>query len=102
MVDFIDIAESSRFVIDRFLRESDDDFVNLETNVGSSPLSQETKTQPANGNFLNALVNEESYMVTSTRPFLSKSAEAELYLLATNFLVRCHRRLRRRRRRCFL
>merc|ERR1719162_749790 len=42
-----------------------------------------------NDNILNAFVNEDesSYTVTSTSPFLSKSAEVELYLLATNFLL---------------
>ena len=91
MGDFIDLVESSRWVIDRFLSgQESDDFANLETGVsmGDMTLSQQQQTemQPnasTNDNILNAFVNEDttSYTATSTSPFLSKSAEAELYLL---------------------
>jgi hypothetical protein len=95
MADFIDIVESSRWLIDRFLSSTEnDDFVNLESGSTSAAALQ-TEIQSAassntNDNILNALVNEDniSYTATSPSPFLSKSAEAELYLLATNFLVR--------------
>ena len=91
MADFIDIVESSRWLIDRVLSSQEsDDFVNLEagTSLSSSSSQQTPITAPGNDNILNALVNDESYTNASTSPFLSKSAEAELYLLATNFLVR--------------
>jgi hypothetical protein len=95
MADFIDIVESSRWLIDRVLSSNEnDDFVNLES-VSTSAAAQQTEIQSAassntNDNILNVLVNEDniSYTATSPSPFLSKSAEAELYLLATNFLVR--------------
>ena len=95
MADFIDIVETSRWLIDRVLSSNEnDDFVNLES-VSTSAAAQQTEIQSAassntNDNILNALVNEDniSYTATSPSPFLSKSAEAELYLLATNFLVR--------------
>jgi hypothetical protein len=95
MADFIDIVESSRWLIDRVLSSNEnDDFVNLES-VSTSAAAQQTEIQAAassntNDNILNVLVNEDniSYTATSPSPFLSKSAEAELYLLATNFLVR--------------
>ena len=95
MADFIDIVESSRWLIDRVLSSNEnDDFVNLES-VSTSAAAQQTEIQSAassntNDNILNALVNEDniSYTATSPSPYLSKSAEAELYLLATNFLVR--------------
>ena len=96
MADFIDIVESSRWLIDRVLSSNEnDDFVNLESVSTSAAAAQQTEIQSAassntNDNILNALVNEDniSYTATSPSPFLSKSAEAELYLLATNFLVR--------------
>ena len=86
MADFFDIVEGNRWVINRFLSSSEsDDFVNL----GTESIAESTaSTATPNDNILHALVNDESsYTVTSTSPFLSKSAEVELYLLATNFLV---------------
>ncbi|MGK3738722.1 MAG: hypothetical protein ACI90V_005569 [Bacillariaceae sp.] len=99
MADFIDIVESSRWLIDRVLSsQENDDFANLES--GSTSAQQTTEIQSAassntNDNILNAFVNEDniSYTATSPSPFLSKSAEAELYLLATNFLVRIQIRI---------
>merc|ERR1719343_1647661 len=84
MADFIDVVESSRWLVDRALSSSgDDDFVNLETETHAAASSVDP-----NDNILHALVNDESYYTsTSTSPFLSKSAEVELYLLATNFLL---------------
>jgi len=85
MADFLDLAETSRWLIDRALEGSSDDFANLETEAAQqvAPVAAS-----ANDNILNALVDDESYYTSqSTSPFLSKSAEAELYLLATNFLL---------------
>mmetsp|Transcript_11640 Transcript_11640/g.29449 ORF Transcript_11640/g.29449 Transcript_11640/m.29449 type:complete len:546 (+) Transcript_11640:87-1724(+) len=84
MADFIDIVDSSRWLIERALRTYEsDDFVNLETE--SSPA---TVAAPPNDSILGALVNDESsYADPATKPFLSQSAEVELYLLATNFLL---------------
>jgi len=86
MADFFDIVEGNRWVINRFLSSSEsDDFVNIGTE--STAYSVASAATP-NDNILHALVNDESsYTVTSTSPFLSKSAEVELYLLATNFLL---------------
>jgi adenosine 3'-phospho 5'-phosphosulfate transporter B2 len=86
MADFIDIVESSRWLVDRALSSSEnDDFVNLET---QSKTYHAASDVDQNDNILHALVNDESYYTsTSTSPFLSKSAEVELYLLATNFLL---------------
>ena len=87
MADFIDIVQSSRWMIDRALSASDnDDFVNLEIKSVMAPTA--AFPAPPNDNILHALVNDESsYTSASTSPFLSQSAEVELYLLATNFLV---------------
>ena len=89
MADFIDIAETSSWLIKRALRSTsgDDDFVNLEIRTPSSATA--ASLAPASDNILNSLVNDgSSYTTTAARPFLSQSAEVELYLLATNFLVR--------------
>jgi hypothetical protein len=84
MADFIDIVESSRWLIDRALSSSiNDDFVNLGTKSIENPAAPAV----SNDNILTALVSDGSSYTTSTSPFLSKSAEVELYLLATNFLV---------------
>ncbi|VEU38801.1 unnamed protein product [Pseudo-nitzschia multistriata] len=85
MADFIELVESSRWLIDRALSSQEsDDFLNLETEQYQAA----APAAVANDNILHALVNDEStYTSESTSPFLSKSAEAELYLLATNFLV---------------
>jgi len=85
MADFIDIVESSRWLIDRALSSSNnDDFVNLGTKSIEDPAAA---AAVSNDNILTALVSDGSSYTTSTSPFLSKSAEVELYLLATNFLL---------------
>jgi hypothetical protein len=85
MADFIDIVESSRWLIDRALSSSNnDDFINLGTKSIEDPA---VAAAVSNDNILHALVSDGSSYATSTSPFLSKSAEVELYLLATNFLV---------------
>jgi UAA transporter family len=95
MVDFVDLAESSRWLIDRVLRSQDDDFVNLEAasdgatpfEAGAGAAAAAAKTSPTSDNILTSIVYEDGYTATATLPLLSKSAEAELYLLATNFLL---------------
>lgn len=74
MVDFLDLATSSRWLIERALSQQDDDFAQLDVSSSSAA----SPTLPDDG---------YSYGATETRPVLSKSAEAELYLLATNFLL---------------
>mmetsp|Transcript_6400 Transcript_6400/g.15169 ORF Transcript_6400/g.15169 Transcript_6400/m.15169 type:complete len:554 (-) Transcript_6400:98-1759(-) len=90
MADFIDVVESSRWLIERALGGGDsDDFVNLEIKSGSTAelvAAAAVPVEASNDNILHALVNDESSYTTAS-PFLSKSAEIELYLLATNFLL---------------
>ena len=97
MADFIDVVESSRWLIERALGGGDsDDFVNLEIKSGSTAelvAAAAVPVEASNDNILHALVNDESSYTTAS-PFLSKSAEIELYLLATNFLVRMSCRCR--------
>mmetsp|Transcript_96543 Transcript_96543/g.144469 ORF Transcript_96543/g.144469 Transcript_96543/m.144469 type:complete len:532 (+) Transcript_96543:99-1694(+) len=75
MTDFIELASSSRWLLDRVLGE-DDDFVKLEHHDGPST---------PDDSILYAMPYSDE--AAGPRPFLSKSAEAELYLLATNFLL---------------
>ena len=84
----MDIADTSRWLLERALKTYDDndDFVNLE--VKSTHVAESVAAP--NDSILTALVNDEtSYTDAATRPFLTQSAEVELYLLATNFLVSC-------------
>ena len=94
MVDFIELANGSRWLIDRALssnNNNDDDFTRLE-NIGGGGIQQ------PDDSILNSMsypTSETSGITTGsgnggdwrTQPFLSKSAEAELYMLATNFLL---------------
>ena len=82
MVDFLELASTSRWLIDRALRDQDDDIVQLQVPSSGAP--------PENDSILYQMQEQEDvayYGDAGTRPFLSKSAEAELYLLATNFLL---------------
>ena len=72
MFDFVEIATSSRRLIARALAE-DDDFTNIENEVTKATVLDQ--------------VTSESFSYTDSPPLLSKTAEAELYLLATNFLL---------------
>ena len=87
MADFIQLAESSRWVLNRILSSSSstetDDFVNLATT---------TATTTMGGGRSDSVYNDgnRAYDAATTTtslppppPFLSKSAEAELYLLGT-------------------
>lgn len=113
MADFVELAQSSRWLLERVLsvqQDDNDDFVNLEMNANAGSASaaatlaahQQQQQQASsfyggsssngngnNDNLLYALYDTEdgTYTSTTTRPLLSKSAEAELYLLATNFLL---------------
>ena len=96
MVDFVDLADTSRWLLERALKggqEESDDFVNLEmdtANTGSSSSGSGSGSGGSNDGILYSLYDTEDssmYTSTATRPLLSKSAEAELYLLATNFLL---------------
>jgi hypothetical protein len=78
MTDFIELASSSRWLLDRVLGE-DDDFAKLEYNEGNNAAT------PPDDSILNSV--PYSNETSGPGPFLSKSAEAELYLLATNFLL---------------
>ena len=72
MFDFVEIATSSRRLIARALAE-DDDFTNIENEATKANVLDQ--------------VTFESFSYTDSPPLLSKTAEAELYLLATNFLL---------------
>ncbi|KAL3923577.1 MAG: hypothetical protein SGILL_001578 [Bacillariaceae sp.] len=88
MVDFVDLAESSRWLLERYLGgggSDNDDFVNLESGQADHA-AYATNGGGGNDSILQSLVYDDT-PTTSTRPFLSKSAEAELYLLCTNFLL---------------
>ena len=81
MVDFVDLANGHRYLLERILN-TDDDFAKIENDypaASTNGYSYETAAQSQS-----AL--DSSYYTGST-PVLSKSAEAELYLLATNFLL---------------
>ena len=76
MVDFIDLANGHRQLLQRLLDGGDDDFAKMENEYSYSSSS-------------NSMTSQQSYGSegTAPAPLLSKSAEAELYLLATNFLL---------------
>lgn len=79
MLDFIDWVTTSRELVHRaFAAESqDDDFAKID---GGSSSSSYAATSPQGSYY-------SQYSVNESTPLLSKTAEAELYLLATNFLL---------------
>lgn len=83
MVDFVDLANGHRYLLERILN-NDDDFSKMEDDYPSQ------QTASTNG-YYDAPPQSQSAMdstfVVGSTPVLSKSAEAELYLLATNFLL---------------
>ena len=96
MVDFVDLATSSSWLVQRVLGQvvaydDEDDFANLEVNNPISSASPYDNMNMANNGGTSGgnagMGGADSYTMVETRPFLSKSAEAELYLLATNFLL---------------
>mmetsp|Transcript_5777 Transcript_5777/g.17177 ORF Transcript_5777/g.17177 Transcript_5777/m.17177 type:complete len:623 (+) Transcript_5777:277-2145(+) len=89
-MDFTDIATATHSILSRSLAaaaaaNNNDDFVNLEEPVSSSHAhADDYYSTTTNYDYT---VPGSTTTTTTTRPFLSKSAEAELYLLATNFLL---------------
>ncbi len=84
-MDFISIAESTSLrAVNRYLSQEDDDFSHLDTTVtsshdqGSDSILDMTKK---------AAALDSDYDNLENAPVLSASAEAELFLLATNFLL---------------
>ena len=73
MFDFVEIATSSRRLIARALAE-DDDFTSIENEATTTTV-------------LDQVTYDSFSAYTESPPLLSKTAEAELYLLATNFLL---------------
>jgi hypothetical protein len=71
MFDFVELATSSRRLIARALAE-DDDFTSMENEATTTTVFEQVS---------------ETFSYTESPPLLSKTAEAELYLLATNFLL---------------
>ncbi len=72
MFDFIELATSSRYLIEQAL-VADDDFAKIENEAANDSILLQT--------------SHENSFYTDSPPLLSKTAEAELYLLATNFLL---------------
>ncbi|KAL3908653.1 MAG: hypothetical protein SGARI_002964 [Bacillariaceae sp.] len=80
-LDFVELAQGSRWLLERYLGGGggdNDDFVNLEGGAAAD------NTAP-NDNILQSMIYDDTD--PAAKPFLSKSAEAELYLLCTNFLL---------------
>jgi len=76
MFDFVELATSSHQLLGRVLGE-DDDFAKIERDGGGA--------EGGNDSILQQSASSAFY--TDSTPLLSKTAEAELYLLATNFLL---------------
>jgi hypothetical protein len=73
-MDFVDLANWQSSIIRQLSAAPDDDFSNLEN---LSPAEAATAAAGA----------DPTGTLDVSRPFFSKTAEAELYLLATNFLL---------------
>ena len=86
MVDFIDLANGHRQLLQRLLDGGDDDFAKMENEYSYSSSSGIRNDNPSSSSMTS---QQQSYgsEATAPAPLLSKSAEAELYLLATNFLL---------------
>ena len=72
-MDFVDLANWQSSIIRQLSAAPDDDFSNLE-NLSPAAAATSAGTDPTG-------------TLDVSRPFFSKTAEAELYLLATNFLL---------------
>jgi hypothetical protein len=80
-MDFMDLANWQSSIIRQLSAAPDDDFANLEN---LSP------GEAAGGGYYPVTAGTDSTTGSTldvSRPFFSKTAEAELYLLATNFLL---------------
>ena len=64
--------------------QDQDDFVKMESPLSGAASAAETH---ANDYMMMGGYSTTAAAATPTAPFLSKTAEAELYLLATNFLL---------------
>eukprot|EP00978_Attheya_sp_CCMP212_P039640 scaffold207977_cov55-Attheya_sp.AAC.4 len=86
-MDFIDLASSSRALIDRFLAESeDDDFSHLSGGGASHSAAPAAVASGAQGTADSAYYGGQT-SDDENRPLLSPAAETELFMLATNFLL---------------
>lgn len=90
-MDFVELANELPKVTQTLLRHltvgsSTDDFARLD---GEYEQSREAghQQQPIDGSGYDYYYTPEEISTVSSHPFLSKTAEAELYLLATNFLL---------------
>jgi hypothetical protein len=81
MADFMDLANAHRHLLQRILNDEDDDFFKIENDHPTT-----TQSVYPDGSTLNSPHTAADAYIASS-PVLSKSAEAELYLLATNFLL---------------
>ena len=86
MVDFIDLANGHRQLLQRLLDGGDDDFAKMENEYSYSS-SSGIRNDNSNSNSMTSQQQSYGSEGTAPAPLLSKSAEAELYLLATNFLL---------------
>jgi hypothetical protein len=99
MFDFLELAQSSRWLLERALNDNnnendDDDFAKLDH---SNDNNNNNNIRVGAGEAAFAADATSYYDGAITRPFLSKSSEAELYLLATNFLLcKCQVKSRKR------
>lgn len=82
MVDFVDLANGHRYLLGRIL-DADDDFAKID--YPSQP--QQASSTTAYYDATSQSQSPMDYAYVGSTPVLSKSAEAELYLLATNFLL---------------
>jgi hypothetical protein len=81
-MDFVDLANWQSSIIRQLSAAPDDDFSNLENLSPGAAAATATSAggYPATG-------TDPTGTLDVSRPFFSKTAEAELYLLATNFLL---------------
>jgi hypothetical protein len=83
-MDFMDLANWQSSIIRQLSAAPDDDFSNLENispaaGVSFDPVGYDPVTAAGTDSPLDTL--------DVSRPFFSQTAEAELYMLATNFLL---------------
>jgi hypothetical protein len=84
-MDFISLAESA-WQLHRRLSGEDDDFANL-SGGGESTASSTGSTHTMGASSYMQDASESLSGASQARPLLSPSAEAELFLLASNFLL---------------
>jgi len=84
-MDFVEWAESSRWLLQRVMSVADDDFAKLENDIPNDIPSGSMSNAYTAASYSSPMSTYASEV--ATRPFLNKTSEAELYLLATNFLL---------------